>query len=435
MESVRAMERRLATPAAALALVCTAACGGESGTRAWTGTMIDSAGVTIVSNAAEGIWSPDDTWGVVELLRIGSMEGDPEYEFGLIAGIGVTSDGHLFVMDQLGQHLKMFAPDGTHLVTLGAAGSGPGEFAIGAGPVLVGTGDTLFVPDLQNRRVNRFAPDGSNLGSYPLDLQDGLPANWADTPSGTIVTQIRPITLPGQEALEDPMDVLIERASDGSPVDTLFRMRSGETVDFSGGLPEFHFFVPEPSWALLGDEGLLFAVNDQYRIEQYDGSGALRRVITKPFERAAVTERDQEIFIAALERIWRDSGVPPPAVEQLKSRVDFAELFPAFFRFLAGPEGSIWVQDVVSPSRMSPEEQEGFNPLLSLGSSDWDVFDPGGRFLGSVAMPARFQPIRFLDDRVYGVWRDELDVQHVMVLGITGIRAPTETETAPTGRD
>jgi hypothetical protein len=433
MQSMRAAGRRSCTPIAVLIAAGVAGCGGDSGASTWTGTMTDSAGVIIVSNGAEGLWPADDGWGVVELLRIGSMEGDPAYQFGQIAGIGITSDGRMFVLDQQAQHVKVFGADGVHLATLGAAGSGPGEFALGAGPVLVGAGDTVHVPDLQNQRVNRFAPDGSSAGSYPLNLQDGLPANWADTPSGTIVTQVRPLTFPGQEALENPMDAIIKRAPDGSPVDTLFKMRSGETVDFSGGLPEFHFFVPEPTWALLGDDGLLFAVNDQYHIEQYDGSGVLRRVILKPFEREAVTEKDQEIFVNALERIWRDSGVPPQAVEQLKARVNFAELFPAFFRFLAGPEGSMWVQDVVSPSRMSPEEQEGFNPLLSLGSVDWEVFDPEGRFLGSVSMPPRFQPTRFLGDRVYGVWRDDLDVQHVMVLGVTGIEPETATEMAPSG--
>jgi hypothetical protein len=397
--------------------------------------MTDSAGVTIVSNGADGIWSADDRWGVVELLRIGSMEGDPEYQFGLIAGIGVSSDGRMFVMDQQGQHVKVFGDDGAHLATLGAAGSGPGEFAIGAGPVLVGVGDTIFVPDIQNQRVNRFAPDGSSLGSYRLDLQGGLPTTWADGPAGTIVNQVRPIAFPGQEAPPDTLDAIIVRGSDGSALDTLFRMPSGETFDFSSGLPQFHFFVAEPAWALTGDGGLLFAVNDRYRIEHYDRSGTLRRVILKPFEREPVTESDREIFTGALERIWRDSGLPPQAVETLTSGINFAELFPAFFRFLAGPEGSMWVQDVVSPSQMGPEEREGFNPLLSLGSADWEVFDPEGRFLGSVSMPPRFQPMRFLGDRVYGVWRDDLDVQHVMVLGITGIEPATATEMAPSGAE
>lgn len=432
MQGMRVTGRRWVTPTAVLVAVAVAGCGADSGTSGWTGTMTDSAGVTITSNGAEGIWSADDRWGVVELLRIGSMEGDPEYQFGLIAGIGVTSDGRMFVLDQQAQDLKVFGADGAYLATLGAAGSGPGEFAIGAGPVLVGVGDTVYVPDLQNQRVNRFAPDGSSAGSYRLSLEDGLPTTWADAPSGTIATQVRPFALPGQPAV-DSMDAIISRASDGSVLDTLFRMRSGETFDFAGGVPEFNFFVAEPAWALTGDEGLLFAVNDRYRIERYDRFGALRRVILKPFEREAVTDRDQEIFTDALERIWRDAGVPSQALETLKSGIHFAELFPAFFRFLVGPEGTMWVQDVVSPSQMSPEEQEGFNPLLSLGSADWDVFDPEGRFLGSVSTPPRFQPMRVLGDRVYGVWRDDLDVQYVMVLRIVGAEAPARAESAPAG--
>ena len=37
--------------------------------------------------------------------------------------------------------------------------------------------------------------------------------------------------------------------------------------------------------------------------------------------------------------------------------------------------------------------------------------DPEGKYLGVVAMPARFQPRLFHADKTYGVWRDELDVQ------------------------
>ena len=36
-------------------------------------------------------------------------------------------------------------------------------------------------------------------------------------------------------------------------------------------------------------------------------------------------------------------------------------------------------------------------------------------------MPDRFQAIRFVANNVYGVWRDDLDVQYVMKLRITGL--------------
>ena len=51
-----------------------------------------------------------------------------------------------------------------------------------------------------------------------------------------------------------------------------------------------------------------------------------------------------------------------------------------------------------------------------------DVFDAEGRFMGVLALPDRFQPLRVSGDRIYGVWRDELDVQHVMVLSLPALR-------------
>jgi hypothetical protein len=44
------------------------------------------------------------------------------------------------------------------------------------------------------------------------------------------------------------------------------------------------------------------------------------------------------------------------------------------------------------------------------------VFGNDGRYLGTVSMPPRFTPFFIRDERVYGVIRDDLDVQYVMVL-------------------
>ena len=136
-----------------------------------------------------------------------------------------------------------------------------------------------------------------------------------------------------------------------------------------------------------------------------------------------VSDRDQEIFTGFLERAWQDAGVPEQALAMLRNAVNFNETFPAYLQFLSGPEGTLWVQHVQSLADMTDEEAESFNPLLSLGGDDWDVFDGEGRFLGLVQMPARFQPIRFVGTDIYGIWQDEFDVQYlqkVAVIGLTG---------------
>ena len=72
------------------------------------------------------------------------------------------------------------------------------------------------------------------------------------------------------------------------------------------------------------------------------------------------------------------------------------------------------------PSALSAEELESYNLIEDSGAPDWDVFDAEGRFLGVVSMPKRFAPRVFVDDKIYGVWRDELDVQYVVRMRIVG---------------
>jgi len=81
----------------------------------------------------------------------------------------------------------------------------------------------------------------------------------------------------------------------------------------------------------------------------------------------------------------------------------------------------LWVQRIRALSDMSAEEKESFNPLQNIGSAEWDIFDAEGRYLGIVEMPFHFQPLGFHDDSVFGVWRDDLDVQYVRVMRILGM--------------
>ena len=53
---------------------------------AWEGTVRDSAGIEIVENFGTPLWREGETWRLTEVLRIGAVEGAPEYEFGRISG-------------------------------------------------------------------------------------------------------------------------------------------------------------------------------------------------------------------------------------------------------------------------------------------------------------------------------------------------------------
>jgi len=403
------------------ALISAVGCAGESqSVDEWDGTVRDSAGVTIVSNPAEGMWTEASRWTVREDLKIGAVEGDPEYHFGEVGGIAVDSRGRIFVLDAQARRIQVFSPEGEYERTAGRPGNGPGELER-PGSLLIGAGDTLLVQDMGNRRVNRYAPDGSSAGSFSIVFEQGLPWAYRSTASGLIAEQRRPFALAGQPAPEDPRDAILILALDGTVTDTLMRFPSGQSLSMGGRSTVMRPYHPEQKWDLAPDSQLLFADNDEYRIGLYSPGGDLARLITKTSDSRRITDRDIEVVMAFLEAGWIRGGATPEHFPQLRDMWEFSEYFPAFQSFMAGPDGTIWVQHVCPPSEMDEDR------IASLGfpeewvELEWDVFDAEGRFLGEVAMPPRFMPLLFRGDKIYGRWRDDLGVHYVMVLKIEGL--------------
>lgn len=397
-----------------------AACGGGS-TGEWSGTVTDSAGVAIVSNPTTGVWRGGQAWRVEESLLIGTTDGDPNYQFGAIVSLDVDASGRIYVLDQQAQNVRVYDADGTYLRTIGRPGSGPGELSLGAGAVLVGPGDTIFVPDAMQQRVNRFLPDGTEAGSFPLPMTAGLAIKWTHLPGGRFAQESRPLPMPmpGQQAAANAHVVLV-RGTDGAVLDTLLRLPEGKTFQMQGSTPQIRLFEPEPVWDVWPDGSTVSASNADYRIEVRGPDGRLARVIKRSFDRTRVTEDDQQKIRKAMESLFDQQGVPPMVRQQLMQAISFADHYPAFYNVAAGPERSIWVQQ--GQTAETAAATGSFNPE-DLGAAEWDVFDADGRFLGVVRFPERYRPVRFIGNDIYGVWRDELDVQHVMRLRIVGIDA------------
>lgn len=395
-------------------LLSTAACSGGS---QWTGTVTDSAGVQIVANTTEGLWAESERWSLEEDLRIGSIEGEPEYQFGQILFTALDSHGAIYVTDLHTQNIRVFSGDGEYLRTIGRPGAGPGELGPGAAFVLITPGDTILVPDIQNRRINRYLSDGSVLPSAPIELERGLPAAFRATPSGTIVMQLRPFALPNMPA-PDTMDLLIVLEPSGEFGDTIRRFPAGGTLNLGGAAPELNIFAAEPLWDAADDLSVLYGVNTDYRISRFGSDGSLERIITMPHERKPVSDADKRVIMQFIERQALDAGAPPEAIPQLRAITRFGEFIPAFSAILTGPDKTIWVQHQRSLADATEQEVEQFNLIEESGAPDWDVFDSDGRYLGVVTMPDRFQPRNFIGNDVYGVWRDDLDVQYVMRLRV-----------------
>jgi hypothetical protein len=366
------------------------------------------------------MWGAVEGWTLEEELRIGSIAGELAYQFGQIGLIAIDSRDRIFVLDVQAREVRVFSPEGTYEQTIGQPGSGPGELGAQLGALYMGPGDTLLIPDLGNQRVNRYAPDGTSLGSFPLRIEDGIPMSIVATRTGVIAEQVRPLSLPDRPAA-DSLDFIIRLATDGSVLDTLMRFPPGAALVVGSQGAQRTVFAAEPVWTLSDDMELFFGITNEYRISVFDPEGNLWRIVTKPVEPAPVTERDKEMMWEVIEQQIRDA-VPPAAfmefMQQARQTIGFAEYFPDFVSMSIGPNGSIWVQHLRPPAEVTEEELESYDMTQDIGSRDWDVFDPRGRYLGVVTMPPRFTPRLIRGGSIYGVWRDDLDVQYVMRLRI-----------------
>ena len=388
-----------------------AACGGgESGaTGEWAGSVTDSAGIAIVTNPSDGLWGGPTPWTISEEVRIGGLDAPLESQFGLVVSIDVDADGRMYVADQQAQDVRVFAADGTYERTIGSPGDGPGELGLGVAGVFVDDSG-VHVPDMANFRLSSFAFDGEFTGSTALDLTRGIPIRWDQHPDGRVVAQLRSAGQGIGEGLDgDEVRAIGED-------EAILRLPRGESFEISeGGLPQFSLFEPEPVWDLGETGNFVTGVNSEYRLRVLDSSGNPVRIISKPTERRPVTETQQRVILDAFGELLVDQGVPPAALDQFLAGVSFAEFYPTYAQIVVAADGAIWVQLLKTAEDIADDEE--FN-LQDFGSDDWDVFDPEGRYLGQLTMPTKFQPIAFRGDVLYGVQRDELDVQSVVRLRI-----------------
>lgn len=417
---------RMFTSFAALGVLgALAACGGDAppGSDA---TVRDSAGIQVVENSTDGLWAPEGGWTTEELLTIGDAAGDADYQFGQIAGVDVLSDGRIAVLDQQAQRVQIYGPDGAYQQSFGGPGNGPGEFSPGAMALFVGRGDTIVVPDMGNQRVTVIPTEGEAT-SFPLSMEQGIPMAFDISDGGALVSQRRAMNFADPTARTAANDLVLAQAYDGETLDTLLTPRRGDTFEMTSSGPRITLFAPEPQWATLSDERLAYASNDVYRINVYGSEGDLERIVTFPHEVQPVTETEQAMVLELVRASMERSGTPPQAIDQLVGSMSFADAWPAFARLRGGPHGTLWVQRLRDVADMSDEERENWNPQLDQGGPMWDVFESDGRYGGVVELPARFTPFAIEEDRIYGVFRDDFDVQFVRVYALDTGPEPGDT--------
>ena len=377
----------------------------------------DSAGIRIVESSQPAV-AANRMWRLAPqpVLQIGSTDGDSVYEFLRIMGVTRLRDGRIAVANQGTNTIRFFDAQGKYLSAFGRSGEGPGEFL----QILnfrVFAGDSFAVADVN--RVNyysaqgeyartiafvapprpriyvmAFLTDGSYLGlpSRPGSRTEPQGGRWVDS-----VTLMR--VGPGPSMLDTlgrfPGTLVSYGASARSPMPVVFG-------------PRFRLAV--------GAETHYVGFPERYEILAVSSSGALKQII-----RRSGARRETPSAAIAQHREWminrpgEDGRPAPPEMREYWSKLaretEFSAELPAYSALLVDRTGHLWVR------QYDPEEEMYRPGPISVRTFakalPWDVFDPGGAWLGRIELPANFTPLEIGADYLAGVWRDADEVEYV----------------------
>lgn len=352
-------------------------------------------------------------WTLEEEFRLGGADDGPD-TFSSVNHHTVGSDaaGNLYVLDHRSHRVVVFAPDGTHIRSMGSEGEGPGELGFPLS-LAVGTEGTSRVFDLGKGGLVSFDREGEILPRVPLavNTEPGMARAFALTREGYALA--RSSTMADDRiriallAWPAPAGDSTPGAGAGAVPDTtaiveVTRPRP-EMSDF--GCMRIRFpplLAPVIQWDTDGTT-IVVSSAASYRIDVYDIDGTHRRSVRRELPLRAATE-EHAIAEAGdgLRMRGGAGGCEATAAEVVEER-GFADELPAVRNVLSAPSGEIWV-----------ERFEPGTPAAGV-SGPVDVFDPTGAYLGTLPEGTPFPLLVLPDGRVAYAEKDAFDVERLVI--------------------
>jgi len=348
----------------------------------------DSAGVRITLSA-----DAPHTFAVVDtpaVLSLGGADAIGPTQFANIQGVYVAHNGSLWVADGQSDEVRIFHPDGSHWKTVGGKGGGPGEFR--RVRLLGGFhGDSVAVWDDAQGRLTVLDPHGDVARMLTAQGEDRYPPNaFRVFSDGTVLARVRPVL----NAVRLEPGTIIPDTAIFARVDYATASRVPE-----GGAPAPKWlwtgrtqvpvpFTVNPGFDVWGDD-VQTTSGTAFRIRVFRG-GRLVESYGLDRDPAPVTDEERQAYsdmfaenasarsdeyLAAL----RDPRVP--------------ENLPAYRSLVVADDGSVWAE--------------------RYRRGTFDVYGPDRVYLGQVQVPLQLTQV--VGSRVVGVWRDDMDVEHVRI--------------------
>lgn len=395
--------RRYGT-AALLAFV--AACGTDSGER----TVVDSAGISIVTSSAP-VWGDAPAWTVdsTPITRIGDAADSGAALLIGITGVRLLGDGRVAVVSNDEKAVLYFDPQRRPMGRTGRAGNGPGEFRQVV--LVASTRDSLLLWDYELDRATMIDPGGRVDRTFPFAAPDSAsqygfaPAAQFDDGSILVAGRIGATIGQASGARRDPVP-LARASATGAVEQALATIPGNEQLVVSTSQYVSAMERPFGRRSVIGTSGsrTLVATGDRDEVMVLGRGGqveALWRIQRAP---RAIDAGDLETQ-AARQRAQAQQ-LPAAFASAMLATIDSAGVptaLPPYDQLIVDETGATWLRDDAGPIRRDTV------------AGRWTVFDRKGRWLGAVVTPPRLVIHQITRDRVVGVWTDQDGVEQVRV--------------------
>lgn len=353
-----------------------------------------------------------DMTAAPHVLEVGGADG---VEFNRIHSILLRADQGFVVADQGNNALLFFDKNGRHLRTRGGAGGGPGEYrdiiATGLLP-----GDSVVVVDGIQRRISVLSPGGVFVRSFRIDAPfegGGSPTRALTTAVGDVVIGFSEVTTmaPRKDAIRFGERLFVfSSTGERRTGDDGLRLAGSEhfvqkVPPQMGGVAYWDLAFGRKLTVRKAGTGLAVGDGTRWAVDlRRVSDGALVR--TYVIERAVTPVRESDIAVFRAAAVRGEEGSARLITEKMASEMPYPKSMPAFRRFEVDPDGRVWLQEY-TPTRAEREL--------------WVVVDPRSEEVRATRMPRRFTPLAFSPTSVFGVWRDDDDVQRVRVYELEAV--------------
>jgi hypothetical protein len=364
-------------------------------------------------------------WGNVRLVedkRIGVLEGADAYTFSMIRGVLVGRDGTIWVAENRPPRIRIYNADGRLVHVVGREGEGPGEYRQIDGFQLMQDG-AVAVLDSRISRITVYEPAGDVRTSHRFPVSFFTRDMFTVDPEGNFYIKARAKRFAPDEFVLDPELTWIKINSSGQVVDSVAIPHGPLPPVQSYGGP---YSIRTPSLVVARSPLGYFVTGNpnRYSFDIHRPGGPPLRIEREhaPVQLSRAERSEWEAMANYLSKqpigmSMRIVNGRPDTLKGPTTRYTVPAAKPAYRTISFDSEGAIWIERYVpaqqrsAPTRSPNSERP---PLSWYEPSTFDLFEPTGRFLGTITAPQKVTFRARRDMMLYGVLVGEFDEQYIV---------------------